>query len=160
MLHLLYLGFHKIPVAEPPIYNIPQPPPTIYKEIVSHPNDAVPASQHTMEVAKQMVLNNPILLNELSFVKDMPPPPPYAPPPINPVGINENHDPEFIEMENITIINHPPAKGAVHSTPIAVKTPKLHQNKNIIVDNKGTVFCLLSLSLDFTLNRLLLLSSD
>ena len=107
-----------------------------------------------MEVAKQMVLNNPILLNELSFVKDMPPPPPYAPPPINPIGIHKNHDPEFI-IENITIINHPPAKGAVHSTPIDVKTPKLHQNENIIGDNKGTVFCVLSLSLDLYLNRLL-----
>ena len=154
MLHLSYLGFHKIPVAKPPIYKIPPPPPPIYKEIVTHPNDAVPASQHTMEVAKQMVLNNPILMNELSFVKDIPPPPLYAPPPINPIGIHETYHPEVIKMENNRIIKqlyHPPAKGVLHPIPMAVKTPKLHQNENIIGDNKGTVFCLLSLLLNLYL---------
>ena len=154
MLHLSYLDLHKIPVAEPTVYKIPPPPPPIYKEIVPHPNDVVPASQHTMEVAKQMVLNNPILLNELSFVKDMPPPSPYAPPPINPIGTHENHKPEVSKMENDRIIKtlyHPPAKGVLHSLPIAVKTSKLHQNENIIGDNKGTVFCLLLLWIDLYL---------
>ena len=62
-------------------------------------DSVVPASHHTMEVAKQIVLNNPILMNEMPYVKDMILPRPYSP------SIIAKYIPEAVEMENNGVVN-------------------------------------------------------
>ena len=121
-----------IPVAPPPI---PIVAPNLFSERVSESDSAVPASKHTIQVARQLVLNDPILMKELPFVNHMVLPPP------NLHVIHQHFPSKVVEMQNNKIIKpqyHPSKEMMIHSIPGPV--PVLNQPPDIIAQNITTKF--------------------